>query len=31
MGFKLAKKMVCEDEGDACDLFCMFREPQQAS
>ena len=28
MGFKLAKKMVCEDDGVACDLFCMIREPQ---
>lgn len=29
MGFQLAKKMVCADEGDTCDLFCMIREPQQ--
>ena len=28
MGFKVAKKMVCEDNGENCDLFCMTREPQ---
>lgn len=28
MGFKLAQKMVCEEGGDVCDLFCMVREPQ---
>lgn len=28
MGFQLAKKMVCDDDGVACDLFCMIREPQ---
>lgn len=28
MGFKLVKKMVCEDDGVGCDLFCMIREPQ---
>lgn len=28
LGFLLAKKMVCDDDGVACDLFCMIREPQ---
>lgn len=28
MGFALAKKMVCDDGVDACDLFCMVREPK---
>jgi len=28
MGFHLARKMVCDDGEDACDLFCMVREPQ---
>ncbi|KAJ4509789.1 hypothetical protein HRR83_006886 [Exophiala dermatitidis] len=28
MGFRLARKMVCEDDGDVCDLFCMVRDPR---
>ncbi|KAG9782550.1 hypothetical protein ABEF93_004379 [Exophiala dermatitidis] len=28
MGFTLARKMVCEDDGDVCDLFCMVRDPR---
>jgi GNAT superfamily N-acetyltransferase len=28
MGFRLARKMVCEEGGDVCDLFCMVRDPQ---
>ncbi|OCT44901.1 hypothetical protein CLCR_06283 [Cladophialophora carrionii] len=28
MGFRPARKMVCEEGGDVCDLFCMVREPQ---
>ncbi|KAJ9602954.1 hypothetical protein H2200_012734 [Cladophialophora chaetospira] len=31
MGFRLARKMVCEEGGDACDLFCMVRDPQPRS
>ncbi|KIX08236.1 uncharacterized protein Z518_02892 [Rhinocladiella mackenziei CBS 650.93] len=31
MGFQLARKMVCEEGGDVCDLFCMVREPQSKS
>ncbi|KAI9155636.1 Swainsonine transporter swnT [Paramyrothecium foliicola] len=26
-GFKLAKEMICDDDGDAIKLFTMFREP----
>ena len=26
-GFKLAKEMLCDDEGEAITLFCMTREP----
>lgn len=28
MGFAVVKKMVCEEGGEGCDLFCMIREPQ---
>ncbi|KAL6244034.1 hypothetical protein RBB50_008903 [Rhinocladiella similis] len=28
MGFKMAQKMVCDDDGVKCDLFCMVRDPQ---
>ena len=28
MGFRLARKIVCEEGGDICDLFCMVRDPQ---
>lgn len=28
MGFKLVKKMICEEGGDKCDLFCMIRDPK---
>ena len=28
MGFKLAKEMVCDDEGTAIKLYCMIREPK---
>ena len=28
MGFQLARKMICEEGGDVCHLFCMVREPQ---
>lgn len=31
MGFRLARKMVCAESGDVCDLFCMVREPQPKS
>ena len=31
MVFKLAKEMVCDDEGDAITLFCMMRDPQSQS
>lgn len=31
MGFKLAKKMVCDDAGEVCELFCMVREPQSTA
>lgn len=27
-GFHFVKKMVCEDEGETCNLYCMVREPQ---
>ena len=27
MGFRLERKMVCEEGGDKCDLFCMVRAP----
>lgn len=30
MGFKLAKEMTCDDDGDAITLYCMMREPQTA-
>lgn len=28
MGFRLAKEMVCDDSGDAIQLYCMLRKPQ---
>ncbi|EMC98264.1 hypothetical protein BAUCODRAFT_418887 [Baudoinia panamericana UAMH 10762] len=28
MGFKLAKEMVCDDDGQAITLYCMMREPE---
>jgi arrestin-related trafficking adapter 3/6 len=31
MGFRLVRKMVCEEGGDVCDLFCMARDPQPVS
>ena len=31
MGFKLAKEMVCDDEGDSIKLYCMTREPKGAA
>ncbi|KAK6436028.1 hypothetical protein LTR95_007783 [Oleoguttula sp. CCFEE 5521] len=31
MGFKLAKEMVLDDDGDAITLYCMIREPQLSS
>lgn len=27
MDFELAKKMLCDDEGDSIMLYCMTREP----
>lgn len=29
MSFKLAKEMVCDDDGEAITLYCMLREPTQ--
>ncbi|TKA76990.1 hypothetical protein B0A49_01976 [Cryomyces minteri] len=29
MGFKLAREMLCDDDGDAIKLFCMMREPKR--
>ena len=31
MGFELKKEMVCDDDGDAITLYCMFREPQEVT
>jgi GNAT superfamily N-acetyltransferase len=31
MGFELAKEMICDDDGDAITLYCMMREPKEAS
>ncbi|PQE15605.1 Acyl- N-acyltransferase protein [Rutstroemia sp. NJR-2017a BBW] len=28
MGFHFVKKMVCDDEGETCDLYCMVRDPK---
>ncbi|KAK8170312.1 acetyltransferase, partial [Phyllosticta citribraziliensis] len=28
MGFEVRKVMVCDDEGEKVELFCMVREPQ---
>ena len=28
-GFRLAKEMLCDDDGDAITLYCMIREPNQ--
>ncbi|KAM3083667.1 hypothetical protein ACMFMG_002216 [Clarireedia jacksonii] len=28
MGFHFVKKMVCDDEGETCDLYCMVRNPK---
>lgn len=28
MGFRLAKDMVCDDDGKAITLYCMMREPR---
>ncbi len=28
MGFKLVRRMTCEDEGERCDLYCMVRDPR---
>lgn len=30
-GFHFEKKMVCDDEGDTCNIYCMTREPQTDS
>jgi GNAT superfamily N-acetyltransferase len=27
MGFKVVRRMTCEDEGVKCDLYCMVRDP----
>lgn len=29
MGFKLVREMVCHDEGEGIELFCMIREPKE--
>lgn len=29
LGFHFVKQMTCEDEGDACKLYCMVRDPKQ--
>ncbi|KAN0086653.1 Acyl-CoA N-acyltransferase [Elaphomyces granulatus] len=29
MGFELVREIDCEDQGDACKVFCMIREPKQ--
>jgi len=28
MGFRMVKEMDCDDDGVACKLFCMIRDPQ---
>ncbi|KAF7881599.1 uncharacterized protein EAF02_006287 [Botrytis sinoallii] len=30
-GFHFEKKMICDDEGDTCNIYCMVREPQTDS
>ncbi|ESZ98346.1 hypothetical protein SBOR_1224 [Sclerotinia borealis F-4128] len=30
-GFHFVKKMVCDDEGETCNIYCMVREPQEGS
>lgn len=27
-GFHFVQKMVCDDRGDSCNIYCMVREPQ---
>jgi GNAT superfamily N-acetyltransferase len=29
MGFRFAKQMDCDDDGQVCKLYCMVREPRQ--
>lgn len=28
MGFKYVRKLMCEDEGESCPLYCMVRDPK---
>lgn len=28
IGFKKVLDMKCDDDGEACDLYCMIREPK---
>jgi GNAT superfamily N-acetyltransferase len=29
MGFRFVKQMDCDDDGQACRLYCMIRDPGQ--
>lgn len=28
LGFRLAREMICDDDGNAITLYCMVRDPQ---